>query len=351
MKVLILADGRAVHTHRYKAELIRQGVDVVLASLERGDCVDILLKKQSVSNSLNYFFVNRQIKKLAARVNPHIVNPHFASGYGFSVAVSRVWKRFSTVLHCLGSDILISPKKSIAHRKRVIYALSRAKLIFADSEYLADNIRKLYEMALTNVIPWGPENGIIEIYKDRRIPEMNRPLKVLIPRPHQKVYNNEFIVSALAEELKKGRLTLTFPNWGDLVDSFKHTVDKICPDASIDYYNFVSRDKFPAFLSGFDIYLSASRSDSSPASLLDAMAAGLIPVVADIEGVSEWIDDVNAFMFSPDDKDSLKKAFDRLLGGDISIESLLEGNHNKVKSVARFEQNIAETIKAMENIL
>lgn len=39
------------------------------------------------------------------------------------------------------------------------------------------------------------------------------------------------------------------------------------------------------------MYLSASRSDSTSLSLLEAMASGAVPVVGDIEGNREWIED------------------------------------------------------------
>ena len=46
MKVLMLADGRSVHTVRYQQMMKKLGVELILASLERGDTVDILLKKK-----------------------------------------------------------------------------------------------------------------------------------------------------------------------------------------------------------------------------------------------------------------------------------------------------------------
>jgi glycosyltransferase involved in cell wall biosynthesis len=40
-----------------------------------------------------------------------------------------------------------------------------------------------------------------------------------------------------------------------------------------------------------EVYLSASRSDSTSLSLLEAMAAGALPVVSDLEGNREWVSD------------------------------------------------------------
>ena len=48
-------------------------------------------------------------------------------------------------------------------------------------------------------------------------------------------------------------------------------------------------EELAALLARADVYLSASRSDSTSVSLLEAMAAGAVPVVSDIEGNREWV--------------------------------------------------------------
>ncbi|MEW5924061.1 MAG: glycosyltransferase [Candidatus Zixiibacteriota bacterium] len=354
MKVLLLADGRSVHTIRYQAELKAQGAKVTLASLERGDTVDIQLKKKSVSNSLNYFFVNREIKELVRKVNPDIVNPHFASGYGFSTAVSKVWRSKPVLLHCLGSDILVSPKKSIAHKRKVILALSRSSHILVDSKYLANAILKLYKAESIDIIPWGVEPAILDIFqkKIRESVSWNKPLKVLVPRPHNPVYNNEFIVESLKELINIREIALWFPNWGDDLDDFKSKAKRICPDGLITYYNFLTRDNYIEFLKQFDFYLSASKSDSSPASLIEAMAAGIFPVVADIPGVREWLDGNNGALYPPDDRDALKKIIAELTACKTTdMAQILNVNHERVKRSALFPQNIKETIGIMERLI
>jgi len=329
------------------------GANVVLASLERGETVDILLKKKSVSNSLNYFFVNREIKNLVRKSNPDIVNPHFASGYGFSVAVSRVWNFKPTVLHCLGSDILISPRKSIAHKQRVIYALQRAKHIFADSKYLKTEIQNLYDKSNVSVIPWGVEQEILDTYdaeKNSKF-ENSRLVNILIPRPHQKVYNNTFIIGALANLLKEKNIKITFPGWGDDLEDFRKLVHDLHLEGKIEFYPFLERDEYINFLSKFDIYLSASLSDSSPASLIEAMGAGLIPVVANIPGVREWADHTSAVIYQPNNPVSLENKIRAIINNEIDMEPLLSANHKRVTEEALFENNINSTLKIMQDIL
>ncbi|MFH2037763.1 MAG: glycosyltransferase family 4 protein [Candidatus Zixiibacteriota bacterium] len=353
MRLLLLADGSSVHTQRYQAEMAGQGVEVILASLERGDTVDILLKKKSVSNSLNYFFVNRQIKDLVRKYSPDIINPHFASGYGFSTALSKVWKKYPVALHCLGSDILISPQKSIAHKRRIIYGLARSKMIFADSDYLADEINRLYKNSQISVIPWGVESEIADIYQSKienRF-KFSKPLRILVPRPHQKVYNNKFIIRALKDKINDKRIGLSFPDWGDFTDWFKKLANELCPDGLIDYYKFKPREEYITFLAGHDIYLSASISDSSPASLIEAMGAGLWPVAANIHGVREWLDNNNGNVFDLNEPESINRIFDKLLSSDFNPEKILTENHARVMETAIFSKNISETIEIMERLI
>jgi len=353
LKILLLADGRSAHTIRYQKALIDQGQEVVLASLERGDTVDIRLKKKSVSNSLNYFFVNRQINDIAQKILPDIINPHFASGYGFSTAISKTWKRYPVLLHCLGSDILISPAKSIAHRRKVILALSRADRILVDSEYLKQKTAKLYNRIRIDTIPWGVEKEILEIYQFKKQInfKFNDPPKILVPRPHQRVYNNPFVIEALADLVNNKKVSLTFPGWGDWTEEFKKIINKHCPDGTINLYSFLERSEYLEMLADHDIYLSASKSDSSPASLIESMGAGLYPVAADIPGVKEWINERNSILFELGETASLRNSVEKLFYGNMNISSVLETNHKKVKSEAVFRENIMDTIKIMEELI
>jgi glycosyltransferase involved in cell wall biosynthesis len=353
MKILLLADGRSVHTCRYQRGLSECGVEVVLASLENGDTVDIRLKRMSISNSLNYLLANREIKRLVKKIKPDIVNPHFASAYGFSTALSQVWRRIPVALHCLGSDILISPFRSMAHRRKVVYALSKARIIFADSNYLAECIRALYPVENINVIPWGVEPELVALFENKKRPALNSggSLKILIPRPHSKVYNNEFILRSLSNMTFSQRLILFFPDRGKRKDAFQRLAASLCPDIQIEYYKFLPRSEYIKFLAGFDFFLSAALSDSSPASLLEAMGAGLFPIVGDIPGVREWVDNNNCLLFNPSDPESLRDAFARIPQDTEKFESILRANHEKVKKEALFTHNMKETVRILESAL
>ncbi|MEP0827825.1 MAG: glycosyltransferase [bacterium] len=353
MKVLMLADGRSVHSARYLAEMRNSGVEISLASLEPGESVDKSLKRKCGINFLDYLLCAGEISRLAKAFKPDIINPHFASGYGFSTAFAGLHREYPVLLHCLGSDILISPTKSALHRARVRYALKQSDHILVDSAFLGEQVRKLDYRGDFAIIPWGLEDEYFSLFENKIAgkPFDSAPLKIIVPRPHNKIYNNRFIIESLAGILKEGNLIITFPDWGDEVSIFRKEVERLGIGEAVRFYGRLSRKEFIPYYASFDIYLSASLSDSSPASLLEAMGIGLFPIAADIPGVREWVGETNGALFDPGDPASLQGAVEKLLNDSYPVEKILESNHRMAMSKARFSENIATTIKVMERII
>jgi len=353
VKLLLLADGSSVHAARYQTELKKIGVEVALASIEDGPSVDIKLNKLTGIDGIDYIFAASTIKKIIAQGNFDIINPHFACGYGFMTALSGVWKTKPVLLHCLGSDILISPKKSSLHKWRVKYALKKSDKILVDSEYLGLKVKEIYDGAKYRVIAWGADTSAFEKFESR---ERNgfawhRPIKIIVPRPHHPVYNNDFIIDALKEPLINNKIRISFPSWGDKLEEFKRLVKSEQLEDQINYYDFKSRELFNEFLSDFDIYLSAAVSDSSPASLIEAMAAGLYPIVGDIPGVREWIDGNNGTLFDLSDTKSLSETINNIFGDMPNLPDILRRNFMKAKKDGVFSKNIEDTATLMKEMI
>jgi glycosyltransferase involved in cell wall biosynthesis len=352
LNILVLDDGRSVHGERYVAALRERGMAVWVASLEPGDMVDIPLKGRLGITGLDYVFIAGQLSEIVKKHGIDIVDAHSASGYGFSAAVSRVWKTAPLVLHCLGSDILISAPKSVIHMARVRTAVGRAGVVFSDSEYMSSKIREIDPDANIKIKYWGAERAVFDVY--HRKSEWNfvnqAVIDVLVPRPQEEVYNNELIVEALFDFVSEHRITLTFPNRGTRLEGFESLVRSKFNGGQVRFYDRLPRPAYPEFLSGFDVYLSASTSDSSPASLIEAMAAGLFPIVGNIDGVKEWMDDKSGLMFDITSAASLTQAFEKLLSGQIEIEKIIQNNREKAERRGRFEEGIETTIKVMQEL-
>jgi glycosyltransferase involved in cell wall biosynthesis len=92
-----------------------------------------------------------------------------------------------------------------------------------------------------------------------------------------------------------------------------------------------------------DLYLSASLSDSTSVSLLEAMASGAVPVVTDIEGNREWVrDGEGARLFAPRDPGALTRAIEAALGDEPWKERARAHNRAVVERRADHARNMGE---------
>jgi glycosyltransferase involved in cell wall biosynthesis len=96
------------------------------------------------------------------------------------------------------------------------------------------------------------------------------------------------------------------------------------------------------WLARADLYLSASLSDSTSVSLLEAMASGAVPVVSDLEGNREWVEDgVGARLFGPGDAASLTRALEAALDDPAWVERARVHNRRVAESRADGARGLA----------
>lgn len=348
LKILVLADSRSFHTERYVRELRRQGCHVVLASLERGNIHHYTLKARGFFRQLHYIMAATEVRSLIRRLEPDIINPHFVSGYGFTVALAGGRQAAPVVSHLWGSDILLVPDKSGFHRRKTVFGLKGADCLIGDSAYLMDRARHLAPLKDERVMPWGIERA----YLKHRRPTLafNKPLRIIVPRPHEKVYNNFFIVRALAPLVNRGLIEIAFPQWGSLSGHFRLHARSFIGDR-LHIYKKLPRSRFLQFMGQHDIYLSSALSDSSPASLIEAMGLGLLPIAADIPGVREWLcDNKNGFLYEPYNAQALHNIIEQLVIADDPRVAWRQQNIIRVETEAIFENTITETIELMQQL-
>lgn len=347
MRVLVLADSRSFHTERYLAELERQQCEAWLVSLEKGTMGHQLLKRRGPFRALHYPLAASEVRTILGSFQPDIVNPHFASGYGHLAAIALRGSDLPMMLHVWGSDILIAPKKTFLHRRKTRQALERADAVVGDSNFLLDEAARIGQLKSRHTITWGLEKKTLEHFPDRG--SFVKPLRIIVPRPHQQVYNNQFILNALSNLVNDGQVELTFPDFGGELDSFKAAAATIVGDR-LKFYPKLPRSEYLAYASDHDVFLSAALSDSSPASLLEAMGLGLIPVVGDIPGVREWMTPQSGYLFDLEDETSLAETISNLIDSEADHDLMRRSNRERIEQEAVFENNIAETIEIMREL-
>jgi glycosyltransferase involved in cell wall biosynthesis len=175
---------------------------------------------------------------------------------------------------------------------------------------------------------------------------LQSPIRIISPRAHEVIYNHLFVLETLYPFLEQNEIHWSLPNWGSEVEIFKDAASDLLGKSVFLYPRRVRGDLMRSFAE-HDIYLSASDSDSSPASLIEAMGLGLVPVCADIPGIREWLTRDNGFLFGPEDGDELYAIMQKLISRSETYTSMLNQNRDLVMTKGIFETNVAQMISIM----
>ncbi len=347
-KILLLAKSSSFHTERFVPQLRRQGCRVLVASLERGNLHHFHLKPRGAHRVFHYLLAPLEIRRIIDRFQPNVFNPHHAAGYGFSAALANIGKQIPMVLNLWGDDILLAPKKSFLHKMKPLLALKAADCVIGDSKYLVAAAKELVPLASSRVIPWGIEEKYLAFHKQNYA--FQNLLRIIVPRTQEKLYNNELIMKSLAPLVREGKVEITFTNFGSLAGKFRRQTYDIAGDKGVRFYDKMPRGEFLSFVVEHDIYLSASTIDSSPVSLIEAMALGLLPIVADNPGVREWLTPESGYLFKQHDPEDLLTLISQLLESQDPHHEMRRRNLGRVKRDALFENNVAEEISIMKEL-
>jgi glycosyltransferase involved in cell wall biosynthesis len=109
----------------------------------------------------------------------------------------------------------------------------------------------------------------------------------------------------------------------------------------------VSSAQLPAYYAAADLYVSASRSDGSSVSLLEAMACGLPALVSDIPGNREWVSPgEEGWWFEDGDAADLAIGIERAYAARSSLASHGKRARATVEARADWKQNFPRLLDA-----
>jgi glycosyltransferase involved in cell wall biosynthesis len=127
------------------------------------------------------------------------------------------------------------------------------------------------------------------------------------------------VLDGLASALPRLPGTQVMMLFGDdtLLESAEHRVrESAVLRASVMLSGRISPDEMPNYYSAADVFVSASQSEGSGDAVIEAMSAGVVPVVSDIPSFRAIIGDCGA-RFSAGDATALATALVRICSGDL----------------------------------
>jgi glycosyltransferase involved in cell wall biosynthesis len=339
MRLCILADGSSYHTQRWANYFAAQGDEVHLISLERilspTKAQKWQLRSRIELKALKYLLAYPEVKRLLSQIGPDLVNAHFIPNYGFLAALCQARP---LVITAWGSDLLVVANRTPFHRWRTHYALSRADLILSDAQILS---RAAYEFGASKdrVItrPWG-----IDLKRFQPGAQARDGDQVITYRSLRPLYNYPQLLRAIPEvvsELKSTRFLII--GEGEERDRLIRLSRRLGVERYISFKPPLPLPELVTELQRSTVYVSTARSDSTSVSLLEAMACGVFPVVTDLAGNREWIEDgVNGYLVPPGDYLRLAQRITSALKDEKLRAEAARINYRLVRERADFQKNM-----------
>ena len=235
-----------------------------------------------------------------------LIHAHWAVPAGLMALAAGWICRKPVIVTVHGSDILVVPEKSRLIRGLVKYTLTRADAITSVADHLTDRIVEMgaprekiitFPMSVPNE-SFVPEGETPEGWLGKKVIFSNRSLYPL--------YDVETLVRAVPAVVEEEpRAKFVIAGAGPESERLKNLASELGVAEHVEFIGAIPHERMPDYLRGSAAYVSTALSDGASVSLLEAMACGAFPVVADIAANREWIDDgKNGLLFSagvPDD--------------------------------------------------
>jgi glycosyltransferase involved in cell wall biosynthesis len=221
-----------------------------------------------------------KIKNFILKINPEVIHIHQVNRLAFFTATIAQRLNIRIVTTAWGSDVLLIPQKNFLYRYLVTQTIKRSDIITADSNDMIEAMQRIAPSQKYKLLQYGIDP--IDAVTKEKIIYSNRL--------HEPLYQIDKIVQYFADFSK------THPDWtlvvagsGSETEKLKNLAKSLGLESKISFVGWQQKEENRAWYAKAAIYVSIPKSDGTSVSLLEAMSAGCLPVVADLPVSHEWI--------------------------------------------------------------
>jgi glycosyltransferase involved in cell wall biosynthesis len=312
MRIVILGDANSINVQRLQEGLSHAGAEVYLLSIhiqELRDAYTLAIptpKRLRLPNKLRYFMAVPAARRLITRLKPDLVIGYFVTGYGTLAALSG-FKPLVQVTS--GDDILIAPEHPILGLL-VRHNLYRSDLIVTWAPHMREAVKTLgFPDTKLFTLPRGiPLQHFTETYAPSPTPK--KSLSIISTRSLYSIYKIDHVIQTIRYLRDSGLdYSLTIAGNGPERTRLLSLVHELNLSAYVQFAGIIPNDTLPSHLAKHDFYVSIITTDGVSASLLEAMAAGIFPIVIDNAANRHWIESgKNGLLVQNDNPETLADA-------------------------------------------
>lgn len=299
MKVLYFTRGQSPHDIRFTQALSTSGHSAAVLCLEDTGSkpwpkgIEVLTWPERPAK---YSFFNAQalakvFRRVVENYQPDVVHAgpiqrtaFIAALAGFRPLVSMSW----------GSDLLLEAKKSPFWGYVTRYTLARTTVLTADCQTVVEAARHYGCMAPAHIFPWGVD---LDHFKPGVKGNLRKQLGwqdkfvFLCSRTMEPLYGVEVVAKAFIQAAARNPdLRLLLFGRGAQETAIRGLLKEAGVMDRVHFGGFADLEQLPDVYRSTDVYVSASHSDGSSVSLMEALACGVPALVSDIPSNREWVE-------------------------------------------------------------
>jgi glycosyltransferase involved in cell wall biosynthesis len=292
--------------------------------------------------------VIRKVKPDLIHAGPIQTSALLAALSGFRPLVSMSW----------GSDLLRDANRSVAYRWATRYTLARSDALIVDCDPVRQKALE-YGIAEQKIVsfPWGvdlehfsPANGRPALFDSESQDSGERTFTLLSTRGWEPIYGVDVIARAFVQAARqRPELRLIMLGGGSQASLLHEIFTRGGVQERVLLPGQVSQNDLPRYYRASDLYVSASHSDGTSISLLEAMASGTPCLVSDIPGNREWVEpEVQGWWFPDGDASALAQTVLTALQTPDRLAQMGRAARRTAEQRADWEHNFNKLLQAYE---
>lgn len=313
---VLVVGPHSVHVRRFVAGLCEAGRDVVLVTNGTTPLLTHERLREQVFMSLRLADVRtpQRLRALIERCQPAVVHVHQADATAWHAVRAARPTGVPVVLTLWGSDVLSLPHRGWWQRALVRSALRGAAAWTADARVL---LQAAQAIAGAGSPPWQEwiALGIDAPPAEADLGAVVRERRILSCRLHKPLYRIDAIVRAFAQAAP------LLPGWllevaaaGEQTPALRELAQSLGVADRVEFTGLLAAPDLARTYRRSALFVSVPESDGTSVSLLEAMAAGCLPVLADLPANREWVrEGENGLLVAGDTPAALVDALARAL--------------------------------------
>ena len=264
-----------------------------------------------------------RLARVLRRRRPKVINAHYLTSFGVMAALATwlahpVGRRPGLIQTTWGDDLLVTPIGSGVQRRLAQLALRTADVATGDSLDLESAARSLAPDVRWHRFVFGPPIGLLQA------PVMHEPLMLsarqLVPEMRVDLIVGAFQVASRAPDSSIAGWKLVVAGGGPEAAPIASQADG---DQQVQFTGALSQADLHALMLRASVAVSIPESDATSATLLESLAAGIVPIVNDLPANREWVDaEIAEIVSARPSADELADAMRRAALRTVPVEQL-----------------------------